>query len=73
VGRQPKRRPQHDHYNEFRAVYEESGITKDEIAGHLRVSLDTLKCWTKSRDSANAWRVPPRAVELLRVKMKEGK
>jgi hypothetical protein len=48
-------------------------MTKDEIAGHLRVSLDTVKCWTKSRDSVNAWRVPPRAVELLRVKMKEGK
>jgi hypothetical protein len=48
-------------------------MTKNEITGHLRVSLDTSKCWTKPRDSANAGRVPPRAVELLGVKMKEGK
>ena len=66
-------RPEHAHYNEFRAIYEESGMTKNEITGHLRVSLDTFKCWTKPRDSANAGRVPPRAVELLGVKMKEGK
>jgi DNA-binding transcriptional regulator YiaG len=66
-----RRSLKHDHYNEFRAAYEESGMTKDEIAMLLRVSLDTVKCWTKSRDSANAWKVPAMAVELLRAKMKE--
>lgn len=69
MGRPPKRRPKHDHYQEFRAAYEASGFTKDEIAGHLRVSLDTVKCWTKSRNSANAWSVPPWAVELLAAKI----
>jgi DNA-binding XRE family transcriptional regulator len=61
----------HDHYNEFRALYEESGMTKDEVAGHLRVSLDTIKSWTKARGSASAFRVPAMAVEMLRAKIKE--
>jgi DNA-binding transcriptional regulator YiaG len=53
----------------FAAMIKERGLTQQQTAALLHVSLDTIKSWLKPETSASSYPVTPWAIELLALKM----
>jgi len=54
---------------QFRKMLEDRGLTREQAAELLHVSLDTMKSWLKPETTASSNPVPQWAVELLGYKV----
>lgn len=61
----------YEHNDEFRALYEASGLTKQQVAGLLSSKLSTVIAWTKAETSKSSIGVPAWAVELFKLKLEK--
>lgn len=61
------RHPTERHNEEFRALYERSGLTKNQIAELLGVTVFAIMSWTRPPSSKASCACPRHRVDALKV------
>jgi transposase len=61
------RYPAERHNDEFRRLYEASGLTKEQISELIGVSLHSVLQWTKPTTTKNSMACPKHRVDTLKV------
>ncbi len=63
------KRPNDDFRDELREIITEAGLSRQQAATLMRVSIHTLNAYLKPRDNRSAKAAPLGAVELLAFKV----